>query len=87
MSHAMVPSLGHNCLDMEQELSLIPALAKWKIDLEDQICHGIFFFCYVTDVAVCDMVLVGTELLLTVAVISNMPVSCVLENECVFNAV
>lgn len=44
MSPAMVPSLGHNCLDMEQELNLIPALAKWKIDLEDQICHGIMYF-------------------------------------------
>jgi len=30
------------------------------------------------------MVLVCTELLLTVTVISNMPVSCVLENECIF---
>jgi hypothetical protein len=46
--------------------------------------YNIFFFFYVTDVAVCDMVLVGTELLLTIAVTSNMPVSCVLENECIF---
>jgi len=46
--------------------------------------YNIFSFCYVTDVAVCDMVLVGTELFLTLAVTSNLPVSCVLENECVF---
>jgi len=46
--------------------------------------YNIFFFCYVTDVAVCDMVLVCTELLFTVVVTSNMPVSCVVENECVF---
>jgi len=53
MSPAMVPSLGHSCLDMEQELSLIPALAKWKIDLEDQICHGIIYFSSV----MCQMLL------------------------------
>ena len=69
MSPVMVPSLGHNCLDMEQELNLIPALAKWKIDLEDQICHGIIYFPSVMQhFAACDMVLVCTELLLTVAV-------------------
>jgi len=46
--------------------------------------YTIFFFCYVTDVAVCDMVLVCTELLLTVAVTSNMPISCVVENDVFF---
>lgn len=44
MSLAMVPCLDHSYLDMEQELNLIPALAKWKIDLEDQICHGIISY-------------------------------------------
>jgi hypothetical protein len=29
--------------------------------------YNIFFFCYVTDIAVCDVVLVCTELFLTVA--------------------
>jgi len=38
----------------------------------------------VTVVAVFDMVLVCTELLVTVGVTSDMPVSCVLSNECVF---
>jgi hypothetical protein len=45
MFPAMVPCLAHNCLDMVQELNLILALEKWKIDLGDQICHGKNFMC------------------------------------------
>jgi hypothetical protein len=57
MSPAMVRCLAHSYLDMGQGLSLIPALVKWKIDLEDQICHGIIFIscCIMIHVALCGM--------------------------------
>lgn len=64
MSLAMVHSLGHSYLDMEQELNHIPALAKWKIDQEEQTCHGIICFvcCILIDIIASDMVLVCASL-------------------------
>jgi hypothetical protein len=70
MSLAMVRCLGHSYLDMEQGLNLIPALAKWKIDLEDQICHGIICFvcCILIGITACGMLLVCASLCVTVAI-------------------
>jgi hypothetical protein len=64
MSPAMVHCLAHSYLDMGQGLSLIPALVKWKIDLEDQICHGIiyFFCCTMIHAVLYDVVCVYTLL-------------------------